>query len=69
MRETLDTIRALCKVMPLTEETHVISPNLVEQNSLSIYDALIAGYTVLWSKDMQHGQVIDQQLLIQNPFR
>jgi predicted nucleic acid-binding protein len=74
IREALDTIRALCKVVSLTEEIHVRGLNLVEQNSLSIYDAMIvgaallAGCTVLWSEDIQHGQVIDQQLLIQNPF-
>jgi predicted nucleic acid-binding protein len=75
IREVLETIRAVCKVIPLTEPIHVTGLELAEQHRLSIYDAMIvsaawhAGCTVLWSEDMQHGYVIAQRLRIQNPFR
>ena len=75
VRETLDTIRAVCAVAPLTEETYVLGLRITEQYRLSVYDALIAsaalisGCSILWSEDMQHGMVIEQRLVIQNPFR
>jgi len=31
--------------------------------------ALLAGSTLLYSEDMQHGQLVDRQLRILNPFR
>ncbi|MDO8704135.1 MAG: PIN domain-containing protein [Sulfuricaulis sp.] len=74
IRETLDTIRAVCAVAPLTEETHVLGLQITEQYRLSVYDAMIAsaalisGCSILWSEDMQHGMVIEQRLVIQNPF-
>lgn len=75
IRETLDTIRAVCAVAPLTEETHVLGLQITEQYRLSVYDAMIAsaalisGCSILWSEDMQHGMLIEQRLVIQNPFR
>ena len=75
IRETLDTIRAVCAVAPLTEETHVLGLRITEQHRLSVYDAMIAsaalisGCSILWSEDMQHGMVIEQRLVTQNPFR
>ena len=75
IRETLDTIRAVCAVAPLTEETHVLGLRITEQYRLSVYDAMIASAalisdcSILWSEDMQHGMVIEQRLVIQNPFR
>lgn len=75
VREILDTLRATCAVVPLTEATHTMGLDLVEQHCLSIYDAMIvsaallAGCTILWSEDMQHGFRINQALVIQNPFQ
>lgn len=74
VREVLSQIRAVCKVEPITTETHERALNIAERYGLSIYDALIvaaallAGCTTLFSEDMQDGQVIDQQLTIRNPF-
>lgn len=74
VREVLSQIRAVCKVEPMTTETHERALNIAERYGLSIYDALIvaaallAGCTTLFSEDMQDGQVIDQQLTIRNPF-
>lgn len=74
IREVLAQIRAVCPVEALTVDTHARALTLAERHGLSFYDALIvaaallAGCKTLYSEDMQHGQVIDRQLTIQNPF-
>jgi predicted nucleic acid-binding protein len=58
----------------MTIETHKRALSIAERYGLSIYDALIvsaallAGCTMLYSEDMQDGQIIDRQLTIRNPF-
>jgi predicted nucleic acid-binding protein len=75
IREVLSTIRALCKVVPLNEETHDRGLQIAEKHKFSIYDAMIVAAALLsdcntlLSEDMQHGQKIDSVLKIQNPFR
>jgi predicted nucleic acid-binding protein len=75
IREVLTTFRAVCKIVPLGEETHDKGLELAERYGLSIYDAMIvasallAGCETLWSEDMQDGQIIDRSLRIRNPFR
>ena len=75
IREVLTTIRAVCKIVPISEETHDKGLELSERYGLSIYDAMIvaaallAGCKMLLSEDMQDGQVIDGSLAIRNPFR
>ena len=74
IRDFLATIRTLCEVVPLSVQTHERGLDLVERFKFSIYDALIvaaaqlANCTVLYTEDLQHGQVIDG-LAICNPFR
>ncbi len=74
IKEILDTIRAVCKVESLTVTTHDRGMEICERYKFSFYDsvmiaaALIAGSKVLYSEDMQHGQVIDRQLRVVNPF-
>jgi predicted nucleic acid-binding protein len=74
VREILDTIRAVCAVEPLTIETHDRGLAVCERYRFSLYDsilvaaALISGATTLYSEDLQHGQVIDNQLRVTNPF-
>jgi predicted nucleic acid-binding protein len=74
IRDILAPIRAVCAVVPVTVETHDRALELAERYGLSMYDALIvssallAGCRTLYSEDMQHGQVIDRQLTIRNPF-
>lgn len=74
IREVLTQVRAVCAVEPLTIETHERALQVTERYGLSIYDALIvsaallAGCKTLHSEDMQHGQVIERQLTIRNPF-
>jgi predicted nucleic acid-binding protein len=74
VREVLAPVRAICKVNPLSEETHDLGLQISERYQLSIYDAMIAasalaaGCKTLLSEDMQDGQIIDRKLRIQNPF-
>ena len=75
IREVLTTIRAVCKLVPISEETHDRGLELSERYGLSFYDAMIVasallvGCKTLLSEDMQDGQVIDGSLEIRNPFR
>jgi predicted nucleic acid-binding protein len=73
-RESLGVIRAVCKVVAVTEETHDKGMEIVERYGLSVYDAMIvasallAGCDTLLSEDMQDGQVLEGRLTIRNPF-
>jgi len=75
IREILETIRQALRVLPLTEQSHALGLELAERYRLSIFDAMIvasawlAGSSVLWSEDMQHKLVIEQRLVVRNPFR
>ena len=75
IREVLDQVRAVSIVEPLSVETHERGLLVVERYGLSLYDslivaaALLSGCSTLYSEDMQHGQVIEGQLTICNPFR
>jgi predicted nucleic acid-binding protein len=74
VREVLDTIRAVCTVEPITVETHDRGLVVFERYKFSLYDsilvgtALISGAKILYTEDLQHGQIIDNQLRITNPF-
>ena len=74
VREILDTIRAVCAVEPVTVETHDRGLAVIERYKFSLYDsmlvaaALIAGAKIIYSEDLQHGQLIHNQLRIINPF-
>ena len=73
IREALDPIRTVCKVVPLTGETHDLGLRVAQRYGLSVYDAMIvaaallAGCKTVVSEDMQDGQVIEG-LSIRNPF-
>jgi predicted nucleic acid-binding protein len=74
-RESLAVIRAVCRVVPVTEATHDKGLEIVERYGLAVYDAMIvasallAGCEVLLSEDMQDGQVLDGRLTVRNPFQ
>ena len=74
VREILDTIRAVCTVEPITVDAHDRGLAVFERYRFSFYDsilvatALISGAKTLYSEDLQHGQVIDKQLRVTNPF-
>jgi predicted nucleic acid-binding protein len=69
----LDAVKASCKVVPLTVETHAKAVMLAERHQLSFYDAHIlsaaiaSGAHTLMSEDMQHGFGLEG-LRVQNPF-
>ena len=73
IREFLSTIRAICTVKPLDVETHDLGLDLAERDGYSIYDALIVAAAVrarcfvLYTEDLQHGQMVEK-LQIRNPF-
>ncbi|OFZ69633.1 MAG: pilus assembly protein [Betaproteobacteria bacterium RBG_16_58_11] len=75
IREVLDQVRAVSIVEPMSIETHERGLLVAERYGLSLYDALIvaaallSGCSTLYSEDMQHGQIIEGQLTICNPFR
>lgn len=74
IREILATVRAICQTQPVTIDTHDLGLDIAERFGFSLYDSLIvsaalqSGCNILYSEDMQHGQEIDAQLVITNPF-
>lgn len=74
IRDVLDTVRAVCAVRPLSVETHDLGLVIAERCGYALYDSMIvaavlqAECTVLYSEDMQDGQLIDGRLSIINPF-
>ena len=72
--QLLASVRSLCAVQSLTVETHDCGRDVAERYGLSVYDsmivaaALLAGCTVLYSEDMQHG-LVDKRLRVVNPFK
>ena len=76
IRFAIENIKALCPdPLPITIDTHQAALAIAEKYSYRIYDALIvasaleARCAILYSEDMQGGQVIDGRLTIRNPFR
>jgi predicted nucleic acid-binding protein len=71
--DTLEALRQLCRVEPLTVSVHERALALAQRHGLPVYDATIAasalaaGCRTLFSDDFQHGQVLDG-LTILNPF-
>jgi predicted nucleic acid-binding protein len=71
----LATVRGLLPVVvPVTVETHEAGIALAERYGFNTYDAMIAaaailsGCDTLWSEDLHHNMVVDNQLRIVNPF-
>jgi predicted nucleic acid-binding protein len=76
VRFAIENIKALCPdPLPITIDTHQEALTIAEKYGYRIYDALIvasaleAKCAILYSEDMQDGQVIDHRLTIRNPFR
>jgi predicted nucleic acid-binding protein len=75
IHEILGVVRALCRVHPLTVATHDRACSIAQRHSFSLFDSLIlasaleTGSRILYSEDMQSGQIIERQLTVQNPFR
>lgn len=64
-----------CEIVPLTLEVHKEACRIAERYGFRFFDscviafALLASCEVLYSEDMQHGQVIFNRLTVVNPFR
>lgn len=75
LREALDSIRGLCRVEPLTEQTHDVALEVAARYDLSWYDAMIVGAALLaecntlYSEDMHDGLRIKRALKVVNPFK
>ena len=75
IREILDTVRAVCSVEAITIATHDRGLDVNERYGFSLYDSMIVASAVmvrskvLYSEDLQDGQMIDGQLRVANPFR
>jgi predicted nucleic acid-binding protein len=73
--EALGIVRQVCRVHPLTLETHDAARALARKHRLNIYDASIlasalqAGCDVLCSEDFQDGQRFGGVMRVRNPFR
>ena len=72
----LESVKVLCpNPLPITIDTHKQALAIAEKYGYRIYDALIvasaleARCAILYSEDMQHGQVINGKLTVRNPFR
>lgn len=70
----LELVRKFCKVVPLTEAIHDRARLVAERYKLSFYDACIvaaaaeASCQTLYSEDMNHGQHLEDGLVLKNPF-
>lgn len=75
IREILDTVRSICRAEPLTLDDHDRAGEVMQRYKFSFYDSVIVASALraqcetLYTEGLQHGQVIDQQLRIVNPFR
>jgi predicted nucleic acid-binding protein len=73
--EVLGAVRRICRVHPLTVETHDLARKLAERYTLHIYDASIiaaatlAGCDWLYTEDLHDGQRFDGGPKVRNPFR
>lgn len=74
VRAAVHEVSDACEVHPVTPELIFAALRIQEQYRYGFYDSLIiagarmTGSTILYSEDMQHGQVIDGALTIQSPF-
>lgn len=74
IRDTLRIVRAICQTQAVTIDTHELGLDIAERCGFSLYGSMIvsaalqSGCTILYSEDMQHGQIIEGQLRITNPF-
>ena len=73
--QAVTEIQDSCTVLPVMPETISQALSLANKYQYSYYDslilasALLAGCDMLFTEDMQHGQVIENSLTICNPFR
>jgi predicted nucleic acid-binding protein len=76
VRFAVENIKSLCpNPLPIMIDTHQAALAIAEKYGYRIYDALVvasaleANCTMLYSEDMQDGQIINRRLTIRNPFK
>ena len=75
MSAFLEDILALAQIVPLDVEVHREGLRISRRYGLSIYDAMIVGAAraaeceTLWSEDMHDGLVVDEKIVVRNPFK
>jgi predicted nucleic acid-binding protein len=76
VRRALGILRIFCtEPAPVTVKTHEAALQIAEHYKYSIYDSLIiaaaleTGCNIVYSEDLQDGQVIENTLTIRNPFK
>jgi predicted nucleic acid-binding protein len=68
-------MRELLTVNPVTQQDHAFAISVAESTGYSFYDSLIvasalsAECTILFTEDLQSGQIIAGRLTIRNPFK
>jgi predicted nucleic acid-binding protein len=74
IRDILDTVRAVCRTESLSVEDHDRAVLVADRYKFSFYDSVIVASALraqcetLYTEDLQHGQVIEKQLIVVNPF-
>ncbi|MBS4095442.1 MAG: PIN domain-containing protein [Sulfuricella sp.] len=72
--QAVSEVRSSCTVIPVMPETISQALSLANKYHYSYYDSLILAAALsedcstLFTEDMQHGQIIEAMLTIQNPF-
>jgi predicted nucleic acid-binding protein len=75
MSAFLEDILALAQIVPLDVEVHREGMRISRRYGLSVYDAMIvaaaraAECETLWSEDMHDGLVVDEKMVVRNPFK
>lgn len=71
----INNIKTYCQISHLDIQTCLTASLLRQRYALSFWDSLIVSSaletkcTILYSEDMQHQQIIEQQIVILNPFK
>lgn len=74
--EGLNAVRVLCpSPRPVSIDTHDAAVEIARTHGFHMYDALVvasalaADCETLYTEDLQDGQIIDERLMIRNPFK
>lgn len=74
IRNAVEDFLLFFELVTIQEDTILLALDLKERHRFSWYDALIVAsafennYVCLYSEDMQHSQIVEKKLAIQNPF-
>jgi predicted nucleic acid-binding protein len=75
VHELLAAVRATCRIGALTLPVHEHALSIAERYGIGLYDsqivaaALEADCSVLYTEDLQHGQMFERRLRVTDPFR